>query len=305
MTQTPSHPQQHGPAGGVGVEVGGQREELGGEGLGGLGDLGRPRISVRAPIRNRRVPSMVLRATLPVNPSVTITSAVSSKKSRPSTLPTKSNDGAAGPVGQQAVGLLLQRRALGLLLADGEQGHLGPVHPVALGREGRAHLGELHQHGRRALGVGPRVQQDGGPGPLQVGDGGGDGRPDHAGQTPHPEQGRRHGGPGVPRRDHGHGLPVADGLGRPHQGGVLLPPHPLPGVVVHADDLAGREAREVAGVAHLPRSAHQGHLDAGLLGHLSGPGDDLVRGPVAAHGVDRHRECGQRVTRRPCDASRH
>ena len=40
---------------------------------------------------------MVLRATLPVNPSVTITSAVSSKKSRPSTLPTKSNDGPPAP----------------------------------------------------------------------------------------------------------------------------------------------------------------------------------------------------------------
>ena len=41
-------------------------------------------------MRNRIDPSSVLRATLPVNPSVTMTSVFPSKKSRPSTLPTKS-----------------------------------------------------------------------------------------------------------------------------------------------------------------------------------------------------------------------
>ena len=40
--------------------------------------------------RKRSVPSRVFRATFPVKPSVTMTSAKSSKKSRPSTLPTNS-----------------------------------------------------------------------------------------------------------------------------------------------------------------------------------------------------------------------
>ena len=92
-------------------------------------------------------PSRVLSATLPVKPSVTMTSAMPAKKSRPSTLPTNSNP-AAGAVGQQGVGLLHQRAALGLLLADRQQGHPGLVDAVALAGEGRAHLGELHQHGR-------------------------------------------------------------------------------------------------------------------------------------------------------------
>ena len=35
------------------------------------------------------------------------------------------------------------------------------------------------------------------------------------------------------------------------------------------------------------------------------PATICVGGPVAAHGVDHHRKCGQRVAGRPCDASRH
>ncbi len=54
-----------------------------------------------------------------------------------------------------------------------------------------------------------------------------------------------------------------------------------------------------------PGRPDQGHLDVGPLGHLAGPGHDLVGGPVAAHGVDRHRERGERVTGRPCAAPRH
>ena len=41
------------------------------------------------------------------------------------------------------------------------------------------------------------------------------------------------------------------------------------------------------------------------LGHLAGAGHDLIRGPVPAHGVDGHRQRGQRLTRRPCGAPRH
>ena len=39
--------------------------------------------------------------------------------------------------------------------------------------------------------------------------------------------------------------------------------------------------------------------------HLPGSGHDLARGPVAAHGVDRDRKGGERLTCRPRAASRH
>jgi hypothetical protein len=59
-------------------------------------------MSVRAPMRKRIDPSNVFRATLPVNPSVTMTSAMPSKKSRPSTLPTKSRPGPPAPSARRA-----------------------------------------------------------------------------------------------------------------------------------------------------------------------------------------------------------
>ena len=286
----PVHAQQHGPARAVGVEVGGEREELRVQGRGGLGGLG-PRQDLgegpdQEPERplhglERHVAGEAVRHhhVSGVVEEVATFDIADEVEPRP-----------AGARGQLGMGLFLQGRSLGLLLPDGQQGHPRSLHPVALAGERRPHLGELHQHRRRALGVGPGIQQHGGPGPMEVGDRGGDGRPDHIGQAPHPQQSRGHGGPGVPGGDHGHGPAVTDRLGRPHQGRVLLPPDTLPGVVVHADDLAGREAREVTGVAHGPGTSHECHGDAGLLGHLSCPGHDLVGSPVAAHGVDRHRK---------------
>ena len=85
---------------------------------------------------------------------------------------------------------------------------------------------------------------------------------------------------------------------------VLLPTHPLTGIVVHADHLGGVQLRQPAGVPHLPRAPHQQHADARPLGDLSGAGHDLTWGPIATHGVDRDREGGQRLTRRP-GGSRH
>ena len=181
---------------------------------------------------------------------------------------------------------------------------MGSFDPVALAGERRAHLGELHQHRRRALGVGPRVEEHGRPRPSGIGDRRGDGRPDTLGVGPS-AAGPSHGGAGVAGRHHGHGPAVPDRLGRPHQRRVLLPADTVPGVVVHADDLAGRNPGQVPDVAHLDRAAHQGHLDGGPLGNLAGPGHDLPGCPVATHGIHHHRKRGELLTLRACAAPGH
>ncbi len=63
--------------------------------------------------------------------------------SRPSTLPT--NSPASSAAGQQRVGLLDQRVALGRFLADRQEPDLRPGDAVALAGEHGAHLRELHQ----------------------------------------------------------------------------------------------------------------------------------------------------------------
>ncbi len=70
----------------------------------------------------RSAPSRVLSATLPVKPSVTMTSTGEGMKSRPSTLPTKFS---VARRAQELVGGLHERGALGRLLADREQPDLG------------------------------------------------------------------------------------------------------------------------------------------------------------------------------------
>ena len=69
---------------------------------------------------------------------------------------------------QQGVGLLDERGALGRLLADREQGHRRVGDAVAGGGVGRAHLGELDQHGRRCTRRWPR-RRPGRPGPRPGG----------------------------------------------------------------------------------------------------------------------------------------
>ena len=124
---------------------------------------------------------------------------------------------------------------------------------------------------------------------------GGDAGPDHAGQPAHAQQRGGHGGPGVAGADHGRGLAVAHQFGRPHQRGVLLAPHAAGRVLVHGDDLGAGDEREPEGVADLLGRAHQHDRDAVLGGGPPGPFDDFARGLVAAHGVDRHGQCGQRL----------
>ena len=187
------HPEQHGPAGVLGIEGGGQREEVRVRGRRRPPRTsGRPRISVRAPMRNRIDPSRVLRATLPVKPSVTMTSAGPSKKSRPSTLPTKSKPGPPAPVGQQGVGLLHQRGALRLLLADGQQGDPGLARPrSACGRRPPPSGRTAPASGGVHSALAPESSSTVGHGRSRSGIGRGDGRPDHPGQPAHPQAGRR------------------------------------------------------------------------------------------------------------------
>ena len=92
---------------------------------------------------------------------------------------------------------------------------------------------------------------------TELGDRRGDGGADDPLQPAHPQQGTGHGGPRVPGADHGQGPAVADGLGGPHERGVLLAADPLAGILVHADDLGGGEDLEPPGVTHLVGRANQ------------------------------------------------
>ena len=153
------------------------------------------------------------------------------------------------------------------------------------GHVGGAHLGELHQHGGRALGVGAGVDQHGRRAP-QPRERCGDAGPHHAGQPAHAQQRRSHGGTRVAGRHHGGGLPVAHQLGGPHQGGVLLAAHTPGRVLVHADDLGAGQQLQALGVADQLGRAHEHNADPVLLGRPAGTFDDFARGQVAAHGVD-------------------
>ena len=110
----------------------------------------------------RMPPSRVLSATLPVKPSVTTTST--SVGHDVAALDVADEVAARGrpALGQQLVGLLDQRVALGGLLADRQQADPGLGDAEAVAGVDRAHLGELHQPLGLALGVGAGVEQHGG-----------------------------------------------------------------------------------------------------------------------------------------------
>ena len=198
-------------------------------------------------------PSSVLRATLPVKPSVTTTSTSSVMRSRPSTLPTKVApvEPIQRRVGQQRVGLLDQRVALGRLLADRQQ-----ADPRAWRcRSGRGRRRRPSGRTARATRAGTRRWRRRRAAPSGVPPGTGIGVAMAGRDTPlmRPmrSRARGHGGAGVAGADHGRGLAVAHRLGRPHERGVLHAPHARAGVGVHGDDLGRRDDLEAAGVAEL------------------------------------------------------
>ena len=201
--------------------------------------------------RKRSEPSRVLSVTLPVKPSVTITSAgrgqqvpaleVADELERPCAGGVRAGACVSFTSGVPLVGSspMESRPTLGRLGAE------------AGGDVGGAHLGELHEHGRRALGVGAGVDQHG----RRAARGGAaawrcTGRTT-PGQPAHAQQRRGHGRPGVAGRDHGGGLAVAHQLGGADQRGVLLAAHPAGRVLVHGDDLGAGDEVEALGVADL------------------------------------------------------
>ena len=103
--------------------------------------------------------------------------------------------------------------------------------------------------------------------------------------------------PVLPGADHGRGLPVADQLGRPHQRGVLLAPDALGRVLVHGDDLGAGHQLEAAACRPPGRAARPARPAIPLVGGPAGAGHDLAGRPVAAHGVDGHRQAASASAR--------
>ena len=142
----------------------------------------------------------------------------------------------AGRGGQQLVRLLAEGVALARLLTDRQQAdpRLGDAEAVT-GVHG-THQRELDEPLGLHLGVGTGVEQDR-RGRAGDRDRRGDRRALDAGDAAHAQQRRRHRRTRVAGGDHRARPAVANRLGGTHERGVLLAPHALRGVVVHADDL--------------------------------------------------------------------
>ena len=193
----------------------------------------------------------------------------------------------------------------------------GDAMPKRWRREDRPHLRELHQPVGLHLGVGAGVEQHG---RLTAGhrDDRGDRRPVDTLDAPHPQQRRGHRGAGVAGRDHGGRLAVAHRLGGAHQRGILLATDGAAAVLVHLDDLARRDQREVTDVDPIGEIGRADEHDRGARrGGSLRTGDDRAGCVVAAHRVDRNGQhvrvlsrlrrrrgsCTSRTTDTPCAGS--
>ena len=186
--------------------------------------------------------------------------------------------------------------ALSRLGPDGQQAHPGGGHPERQLGVGHAQLSELNEH----LGLGirgrTRVDQHRAARPGRQHDR--ESWPEHAGQRPQPEPGGRH--------------DPAGGAGR-YDRGRLAPPDQLardrdarPGAAqagqrafLHREGVLSRHHVELVSRPYrgqrLPqarRGPGQEHADAVLALRRERSGDDLVRGVIAAHGVDRDDRTG-------------
>jgi hypothetical protein len=109
----------------------------------------------------------------------------------------------------------------------------------------------------------------------------------------HAQQRRRHRRARVPGTDHGLGAPFADGLRGTHERRVLLSPRRRGRVLVHGHDVIGVldvDAWDTAvGKERRDRvlTPDEKHVDAELGDGVERAADDLARGVVAAHGVNR------------------
>ena len=139
---------------------------------------------------------------------------------------------------ETVVDLPRQGVALALLLTDAEEPHPRSLHPVDALHVDGAHVGELHQVGRLAVGVGAHVQrQDSVLARREVG---AEGRPLDAAQASQHQEGRGDHGSGVPGRNDSARLTLlyqAEGF---IDGGVTLLAHGLGRQLAHVHHLAGR-----------------------------------------------------------------
>jgi hypothetical protein len=197
----------------------------------------------------------------------------------------------AQPRGVEELGRPLDPEiALALLLADREEGHPRVADADDALGEDRPHPGVLGEVLGRRIGVRPDVEQDerrSGPDHLD-----GQGRAVDAGQPTDPEDRRSHRGAGVAGRDHGVGLAAADELAGDEDRGVLLLPQRERRVLVHLDDLAGRDDRDVRRQLTGRRpdrglGADEEDMVLGMrTGVVEGPGHDLYRPVITPHRVN-------------------
>ena len=175
------------------------------------------------------MPSSVFRATLPVNPSQTITSVSPSSSVRPSVLPANRSELAASSACASSVSWLPfsgsspieSRETLGRSIPRISWAKIEPMYP----------------NWRRCSGfasaVRARVDQDAGA--VIRRDHDRDARAKHAGQPSDVEQAGGEHRARVPGRDDGVGITVADRANGPDERGVRLVAHGVGGLVVHLD----------------------------------------------------------------------
>jgi hypothetical protein len=165
-------------------------------------------------------------------------------------------------------------------------------------RVGHAELAELDEHLRLGVGGGPGVDEHGpaGPGGQHYGQP----RAVHAGQGPQPQPGRGDHAAGRPGRDHRGRLAAPDQLAG-HGHARPRPPQAGQRALVHGQVVLGGHDAQLARVRaqlgqRLPqprgRSGQQ-DPDAVLALGRQRARDDLVRGVIAAHGVDGQHRAGQ------------
>jgi hypothetical protein len=202
--------------------------------------------------------------------------------------------------------------ALPRLRADGEQPHPRGGHAQHELGIGHSELAELHEHLRLGVRGRPGVDEHGTA--RTGGQHHGQPGPEHAGQRPQPQPGRGHDASGGAGRHHGGRLAAPDQLAR-HRDARPRAAQAGQRAFIHGQVVLGGHHAEPFGPLGLGVGAHLGqrppqprggpgqqHADAVLAMRGECPGDDLVRGVISAHRVDRdHRAAAvrrraQRVT---------
>ena len=202
-----------------------------------------------------------------------------------------SGEGGDG-LGQQTVGLLGEQVSLGVLLADIQKTDLRALHPHDGVHVHLAHLGELHEVLRLAVGVGSHVDEQGRTGPSR--NDLAQGRALHAFDAPDDERGRGQAGAGGTGGEEAIGGALLHEPAAHDDGGVLLGAHGAGRMLPHLDDLGGHLRRRPIvnggeGLHLLGRpDEREPQVGIGLKG-LQGTAQHHGRAAVTAHDV--HGDC--------------